>query len=110
MKPFTDILGEVESGRFLKEMTEAYYNVVAAVMETRKVGKLTLVLSFAPTGKGTVNIDADFKSVEPEHDRPTTTFFVMGDLTLSRRDPNQPDLPLAAVPDDRDAEPVRVNG
>lgn len=96
-KPFTDLLGEIEGGRFHAELTEAVYSVVAAVMETRKQGSLKLTVKFSPTGKGTVNVDAAFDVSEPEHDRPSTTFFVAKDLSLQRRDPNQPDLPLREV-------------
>jgi hypothetical protein len=96
-KPFTDILGEAENGQLLQDLTEAYYNVTAAVMETRKVGKIKLALTFTPTGKGTVNVDASYDAVEPEHDRPTTTFFVGKDYSLQRHDPAQPRLPLREV-------------
>lgn len=105
-KPFTDVLGEIENGHLLHELTEGVYNVIAAVMETRKPGSIKIKLSFTPTGKGTVNVDADFETKEPEHDRPTTTFFVAKDFSLLRGDPNQPRLPLQAVPDERD-QPLR---
>lgn len=106
-KPFSDTLGEIENGKFLRDVTEATYNIVGAVMETRKPGKLTITLDFHPTGKGTVAIDADFKTKEPEHDRPPTTFFVGSDLSLQRQDPNQPRLPLREV-DRPDDKPLRV--
>lgn len=107
-KPFTDVLGEVENGELLIQLTEAVYKIVGAVMETRKPGRLKLNMAFSPTGKGTVAIDAKFEAVEPEHDRPTTTFFVGNDLTLMRQDPNQPRLPLRRVDDDEQPEPKRV--
>jgi len=105
-KPFSDLQGEIENGRFLNDLTEQTYALVASVMETRKVGKMTITLDFHPTGKGTVNIDAEYKIKEPEHDRPTTTFFVGSDLSLQRNDPSQPRLPLREVADNQD--PVRV--
>lgn len=108
-KPLTDTLGEIEGGNFLAEVTEELYNVMAAVMEHRKQGTLTIALKISPTGKGTVTVDAKFDGKKPEETRPSTTFFVGKDLSLQRRDPNQPDLPLRAVetPDNR---PVRVLG
>lgn len=108
-KPFSDVLGEVENGQLLNELTESVYNIIAAVMETRKPGSLALAMTFTPTGKGTVNVDAKFKAKEPEHDRPTTTFFVGKDFSLQRSDPNQPRLPLREV-EMPDNEPVRVDG
>lgn len=108
-KPFSDTLREIEGGQFLNELTEATYNMIAAVMETRKAGKLKVEIKFTPTGKGTVNVDADFEAKEPEHDRPSTTFFVGKDFSLVRSDPNQPRLPLREV-DTPDNEPVKVSG
>lgn len=106
-KPFTDVLGEIENGQLLHDLTEAVYNIIASVMETRKAGKLKIALSFTPTGKGTVNVDCDYEAKEPEHDRPTTTFFVGKDFSLQRGDPNQPKLPLREV-EVPNNEPVRV--
>lgn len=106
-KPITDTLGDLENGRFLRDLTEASYNMVAAVMDTRKPGKLTVTLTYSPTGKGTVNLDAKFDAKEPEHDRPSTTFFVGQDLSLQRNDPAQPRLPLREV-DKGDDAPIRT--
>ena len=106
-KPFADVLGEIENGQLHGELTEAVYNIIAAVMETRKQGKLKLTLTFSPTGKGTVNVDANFDANEPEHDRPSTTFFVGKDYSLQRNDPDQPKLPLREVGKPNN-EPVRV--
>lgn len=106
-KPLTDTLGELNGGQFLADVTEELYNVMAAVMETRKAGALTIKLSISPTGKGTVEVDAKFDGKKPEEGYPSTTFFVGKDLSLQRRDPSQPDLPLRAV-DVPTNEPVRV--
>jgi hypothetical protein len=96
-KPFTDILGEIENGQILRDITEALCNVTHAVRETRKKGKITLTLELVPTGRGSVELHADFKAVEPEHDRPSTLFFITPDGTLVRDDPNQARLPLREV-------------
>lgn len=106
-KPFTDTLGEIEGGQLLRDLTEALYNITHAVRETRKPGELRVALKITPTGRGSVEIDAAFVAKEPEHDRPSTTFFMTPDGTLLRNDPNQPQLPLRAVEDDA-SEPVRV--
>lgn len=68
-KPFTDVLGEIENGQLLRELTEAVYNITLAVRETRKPGGLKLALKFTPTGRGSVEIDAKYDSLEPELDR-----------------------------------------
>ncbi|MBC6444595.1 MAG: hypothetical protein GDA50_04075 [Alphaproteobacteria bacterium GM202ARS2] len=106
-RPFTDVLGEIENGAMLHDLTEAVYSMVAQVTDVRKPGKMTLVLDFVPTGRETVNIDATLKVKEPEHDRPSTTFFVGKDFGLHRDDPSQDRLPLRTVVDD-DREPITV--
>lgn len=106
-KPFTDVLGEIENGELLRDLTEAVYNITFAVMETRKPGELKITLKFVPTGKS-VEVLSKYDSKEPEHDRMTTTFFVAQDGALVRNDPNQPRLPLREV-DAAQNDPIKVN-
>lgn len=103
-KPFTDTLGELEGGQFLRDLTEASYQIARAVRETRKPGAIKISIKFSPTGKGSVELDAKVDVSEPEHDRPTTTFFLGPDGTLLRSDPNQPRLPLREVVDKQTGE------
>jgi hypothetical protein len=107
-KPFTDVLGEMENGQLLYDLTEALYNTMAAVMDTRKAGGISLNITITPTGKGTVNVTGTFKSKEPEHTRSATTFFVGKDFSLQRGDPNQHKLPLREV-ETPSNEPVDVD-
>lgn len=109
-KPFTDLIGEVEGGAFLREVTAKCYEVVRAVMETRKPGTLKINIRIGPTGRGSVELDAKMDAGIPEHDRPATTFFVTPDGTLVRNDPNQPRLPLREVVDNSTGELVSVKG
>lgn len=106
-KPFTDTLGEIEGGRFLRKLTEMVNEIVLAAMETRKAGTLALTLKFTPTGRGSIEIDAKHKATVPEHDRSSTTFFATPEGTLLRDDPTQPRLPLRSVDPDRHHEPLR---
>ena len=106
-KPFTDVLGEIENGEMLADLTTALYEVARAVRETRKPGGIKLAVKLTPTGKGGIMVDAKYESVVPEHDRPSTVFFVAEDGTLLRNDPDQPQLPLRKVADS-DAAPIRV--
>lgn len=108
-KPFTDILGEIENGQFLRELTAHVYEIVRATQETRKPGALKLAIRISPTGRGSVEIDAKMDATVPEHDRPSTTFFVTHDGTMMRNDPNQPRLPLREIEDTRN-DPVSVKG
>lgn len=108
-RPFTDVIGEIENGQLLRDLTEQVYKIVEAALDTRKPGTLSLALKFSPTGRGSVEIDAKYDAKIPEHARPTTTFFTTPDGTLLRDDPNQPKLPLRAV-DMGDGRPLRDIG
>lgn len=103
-KPFTDVLGELEGGDVLQDLTAALYDVVRAVMDVRKPGGIKIAIKVTPTGKGSVELDTKFEVVEPKHDRSSTTFFVANDGSLLRNDPNQPRLPLREVMDEKTGE------
>lgn len=103
-RPFTDILGELENGYLLKELTAKVYEVVRASRETRKPGAIKIAIKISPTGRGSVELDAKIDASIPEHDRPTTTFFLTPEGTMMRNDPNQPRLPLREVADDATGE------
>lgn len=107
VKTFAETLDEIERGQLSRELTEEVYNIINAVMETRKPGGLKLALKFTPTGRGTIVVTAKVDSDIPEHDREVTTFFVTPGGGLERDDPNQPNLPLTRVPDDAQ-RPFRV--
>lgn len=109
-RPFTDVLGELENGYLLKELTAKVYEVVNASRETRKPGAIKLAIKISPTGKGSVELDAKIDATVPEHDRPSTTFFVTSEGTLMRNDPSQPRLPLREVVDERTGELRTVKG
>lgn len=106
-RPLTDVLGELDNGDFLAEITAELYKVVRAVQETRKAGGLKLTIKLSPTGKGSVELDAKFDATIPEHDRNSTTFFVGRDGSLLRNDPAQPRLPFREVVSDGGA-PLEV--
>jgi hypothetical protein len=102
------VLDEIEGGRFADDLSTALRKIITAVMDTRKNGKLKLSISIAPTGRSSVEIDAHFDATIPEHDRPSTTFFVDSNNVLHRDDPEQDRLPLQEVP--RSTEPLRMVG
>lgn len=97
-KPITDVIGELNNGDFIGDLTDELYALIKAVSETRKAGKLTITMNVKPTGRDTVSVAADFSSKKPEDGRPETTFFIGKDFSLQRKDPKQPDLPLREVP------------
>ena len=108
-RPFTDVIGELEDGEVLAALTAELYDVVRAVQDTRKPGAIKLAIKITPTGRGSVELDVKFDTSTPEHDRPSTTFFVGKDGSLMRNDPSQMRLPLREVDVPRNA-PVKVEG
>lgn len=106
-KPFTDIIGELDNGRVLRELTEACYETIKAVMDTRKPGAIALTVAFNPSGIASIQAAAKIAKKVPEHDKNMTTFFVTRDFTLKRDDPDQHKLPLRAVRE-ADNEPIKV--
>lgn len=96
MRPITDLLRDAEGGELVDELTHHVDEIVRAVLDTRKKGTLTIKLEFSPS-KRMVEMAATFDAKVPQHDRPATGFFVLPDGSLSRRDPDQPDLPLRAA-------------
>lgn len=108
-RPFSDVLGEVRDGALLEELTASLYEVMQAVLDTRKVGGIKLNMKITPTGRDTVQVDVKFDADKPEHVRPSTTFFVGNDGSLHRNDPRQARLPLQEVEIPRNA-PIEVQG
>lgn len=109
-RPFTDVIGDLENGDVIADLTASLYEVVRAVQETRKPGGIKFTLKVTPTGRGSVELDAKYDASVPEHDRPCTTFFVGKDGSLLRNDPNQPRLPLREVMDNDTGELRTVKG
>jgi hypothetical protein len=100
---FTDILGEIAGGRLVDSLSERLQEVVAAVGETRKVGKVTVELTVRPNGDHAVVITDKVSVKVPEAPHGDSVFFVVGSGDLTRKDPRQADLPLRRV-----GEPDRV--
>lgn len=94
----------MDAGQFLKdvahgscafEMTKGIENVVKAVRETKRKGKLELKLSFEPFKGDPNRIVVSYNVVEgaPRVGNPVSMFFSTARNTLSRRDPNQVEFP-----------------
>ena len=93
--PFAATLQDLDKGRLHAELTDALSEVVASVMQQGKAGKLTLTLTVKPAARRAdmVVIGASVGKKLPEPDRPESLFYATDDGGLSRRDPNQADLP-----------------
>lgn len=103
VRPFTQFMQEQRKGALHEDLSEALAKVVQGVMETGKVGALTVSLKIKPTGDGMVQVFDDLKSKVPEHDKPGSIFFTDAAGNVTRRDPRQTELPLREVPDARGA-------
>lgn len=91
-RPFIDTLRDIECGSFLEELATVQKEMVEAVMETNKAGKLTIILDYKPEGAGQVTIAADHKSKKPQFPRGKTLFFATPESNLTRQDPRQQEL------------------
>lgn len=101
-RPFADVLRELGAGSTYDDLTAQLAEVVEAVVQTRKVGELSIKLKVKPNGEGSVIIADEIKAKVPEPARGDSVFFVTSGGSLVRQDPRQADLPLrrvdAAVP------------
>lgn len=106
VRPLADWLREHRKGALSVEVAEALNELVEAVQEVGKPGKLVVTLTIKPAtpNKSTsemVTVTDEVKLTLPEHDRETALYFIDDNFNLSRRHPNQEELPgLRAVDPD----------
>jgi len=93
IRPFRDILAELGEGSTESELSEAMWDLVQRVQDTGKAGSVTLTIAVSPNGAGRIEIKDEVKLKLPEFARPTTAFFVASQGNLSRRNPDQPEIP-----------------
>lgn len=110
-RPFAQFIREVQNGRTHDEATEKLAELVEAVRETGKAGKMSLTLTVKPM-KGNVDVllvEDSLVSKPPLHDRKASIFYPDKSGNLTRTDPNQLtfDEPLRAAADPS-SEPVRT--
>lgn len=110
MRPITDILREIRKGRVVERASEEMAEVVRAVLDTEKAGKLTIELTVKPQGKGdsAVIVSAKLKTTIPQADLPDALFFADLDGDLHRDDPSQREMftPTDALGDTLDRKGV----
>lgn len=96
-RPFLDLLREHRGGLTHDELSEALNRLVAAVMDERKAGDLTLKVTIKPQGDGAVMVMDEVKLKLPKPTKGTSLFFVTPENNLIRQDPRQPNLPLREI-------------
>ncbi|PTL55779.1 hypothetical protein [Paraconexibacter algicola] len=100
-RPFAAVLQEHRRGGLAVELGDKLAELAAAVVETNKKGTLTLQLTLAPNGQGSVKLGDRVVLKAPSPTMPEAFFYVDEHGNLNRNDPRQPRLPIAA--DDLDA-------
>ncbi len=83
---FVQLLAQLRKGSLATECAEKVGAVIAAVKHTGQKGKLTLTLTVDPDDKGevrTVDILGEVTTKLPERKKKATTFFVVGEQSLS---------------------------
>lgn len=91
------ILGQIRKGRSLSELSEALRDLVQAVRDTGKKGKLVYTVAVEPAAKtdGRVLMVSDDVALKaPESARDASLFFSTDEGRLSRKDPDQEEFPF----------------
>lgn len=91
---FAVLLTGLDKGRPNKELSAAVQEVVQAVIDTGKPGKvqLTLTVKQQKGVDGAVFVAADVRKTAPRSDPKNSLYFADGDGSLTRTDPNQPTI------------------
>jgi hypothetical protein len=92
VRPFTDTLTNLRFGRLHDELSDALNALVAACVETQKVGTLTVTLKLKPSKGGAIEILDEVKVKTPEFERGSSLMFPTPENNLVRSDPRQQEL------------------
>lgn len=101
VKPFAAFLQETAAGRTHDELSQGLHDLIEAVKDTGKAGKLQLTISVKPAAKNNrdaVNVTDMVVIKAPTGERPESFFFIDTAGNLTRENPRQPQLPLREVP------------
>jgi hypothetical protein len=99
---FTYVVGQCRGGALQDELSEAINACVTRAQETGKQAVLTLSIKIKPNGgSGQYHLIDEIKSKLPALDKGASIFFGTPDGNLQRTDPNQREMELASVADDR---------
>lgn len=98
-RPFFDTARDIRRGQFLEECAGELQNVIAAVEETGKAGKLVIEITVAPAsrGQGAVKVADKITAKLPSLPSGETIMFVTTDNNLVANDPRQKSLELRGV-------------
>lgn len=100
IRPFADVLQELQGGRTHNDLSEALHDLTTAVREHGKAGSIQLTIKIDPVSKGdgtTVTVTSTVASKTPKAEPKKSIFFLSDDGNLQRDDPRQLHLPLREV-------------
>lgn len=103
IRPFSEVLIQQARGRTHDDLSLGLHNLIAAVQETGKGGKLQLTIDVKPlkSDTNTLQVVATVASKVPQVEQPASIFFVDDAGNLTRNDPRQMTLPLRDAADRR---------
>lgn len=92
------LLQEHRGGTTHEEISDAIREVVAAVSDERKAGKVTITVSIKPLGKQDgLDIAIECKAQPPKQTPGSAVFFATVDNDLQRQDPRQTTMELREI-------------
>jgi len=105
---FALIFGQIAHGDLAGQASETLAEMVKAVHETNKKGKITLTLEIKPRGRdaGQVELSGEVKPSFPIPDIAPSMFFATEDGELKRENPRQRQLPFG---EQDDTKPKQVS-
>ncbi|HLP07910.1 MAG TPA: hypothetical protein VK178_07070 [Opitutaceae bacterium] len=108
---FVAVLTQLHRGSAVVDASEGLAEVVKAVRENGKKGKLTLTIAVVPLSKGdAVDLVCEVTTKTPKPNKGSSLFFVSEDGTLVRNDPRQGELKLTVVGEPTKAAPPARTG
>lgn len=111
-RPFFDTARELRRGQFIEDCADKLQEVIAAVEETGKKGKLVIEIEVAPAskGQGAVTVSDKITPKIPALPAGATIMFVTNENNLVANDPRQQTLPLKVAASPESAELRTVTG
>jgi hypothetical protein len=94
-RDFCQILGDIRNGGAVDELTDNLRELVEAVRDTGRAGKLTLTIAVKPASSGdthVLTVEDQIKITKPLEKKGAAVFFANTNNDLTRNDPRQPEL------------------
>lgn len=97
MSQTISLLQQLQRGKVLEESDNRLAELIHAIRDHGKSGKLTLEFEFRSLSSGTVSISGRVKCTAPSETQPPSIFFTTELDGLSRNNPEQVEMDLKAV-------------